>query len=316
MVNEITAEKIEQAYAKLQPIIRHTPILKGELTTTSLPSPCNLYFKLEHHQLTGSFKIRGVTNKILSTDEEALSNGMVAASGGNHGRAVAYAGWKHQLPTTVFLPITTPNDKIELIKKWGAKIIVAGQDLDEANDIAAQHALLEQALFIHPYADPTVTIGQGTLAVEVLDQLGDLDVIIAAIGGGGLISGISSYIKSKNPQTKVIGVEPTGCPTLYNSIQAGKVVTVPEIKTKVGTLAIRRTTELNFQIVQKNVDEIVLVSDQEMLEASQWLWREFGVAAELSGVAAFAGLLTGKIKVQPDQKVCVLICGVGTEGIL
>ena len=314
MVNEITPKNIKEAYTRIRPLIRHTPLVKADHISKSTFRPCDLYFKLELQQLTGSFKIRGVTNKILTSPEEQIVNGIVAASGGNHGRAVAYAGWYHKLPTTVYLPVTTSPSKINPIKSWGAKLILAGQDLDESNEIAAEIALREKKLFIHPYADPIVTAGQGTIAVEILEDLEDFDVMIAAIGGGGLISGNSTYLKSIKPQLKIIGVEPEGCPTLYNSLQTGQVVPVPEIKTNVGTLAIRKTTEQNFQTIQNHVDEVILVTDEEMLAASRWLWQEFGIAAELSGVAPLAALLTGKIKAHPTQKVCTLIGGVGSEG--
>ena len=143
----------------------------------------------------------------------------------------------------------------------------------------------------------------------------DIDVLLVAIGGGGLISGVSIAAKAIRPDIKIIGIEPVGAPTLYESLQAGQVVELPEIRTAANTLAPRMSAALNLDIIQRNVDEIVLVTDEEMQEAAQWLWFEMGVAAELSGAAAVAALLTGKVRFQPSQKVCALICGAGTDGI-
>ena len=316
MVNStVTIDTIRETAKRIRPYIRQTPMFRANHIKQKLPHACELYLKLEHHQLTGSFKIRGVTNKILSLPDSQLKNGIVAASGGNHGRAVAYAGWKRSIPTTVYLPASTPKIKIAEIEKWNPKIIIAGQDLDEANEIGSKAAEDSDQGFIHPYADPIVVNGQGTVGLDIFDDVSDLDILILAIGGGGLIASVSTVAKALNPNIKIIGVEPTGCPSMYSSLKAGKVVTVPEITTTVGTLAIRRTTELNFHLAQRNVDDIVLVTDEEMAEASRWLWEEFGIAAELSGAASLAGLLTGKIQPQPGQKVCPVICGVGINGI-
>lgn len=315
MVKEVNAASILETWGKLRGEVRYTPLFQASHFSQSLPYPCDLYFKLEQHQITGSFKIRGVTSKILSADPEQLKNGIYAASGGNHGRAVAYAGWKAKLKTTVILPKTAPQSKIDLIQKWGSKTIIAGEDLDEANEMAVLAARADNALFIHPYADIDVILGQGTLGVEILQQQPNIDTVIMAIGGGGLISGVGTYLKSLKPDVRIIGVEPEGCASMHDSLKAGHIISVFQIKTKVGTLAIRKTSEVDFKLAQACIDEVVLVTDEEMLKASQLLWSEFGIAGELSGVASFAGLLSGKIKVDPGEKVCVLVCGVGADGI-
>jgi threonine dehydratase len=314
MVGVVTAGSIMEAWHRIKGDVRVTPVFRAFPLTENLPQPCDLYFKLELHQLTGSFKTRGVMNKIFCAHPDLLKNGLFTASGGNHGRAVAYAGWKRKLKSTIVLPITTPQNKIDLIEQWGAQIIIAGVNLDEANEIAIEESAKANALFIHPYADPEVIQGQGTLAVELFDQLPDVDTVIMAVGGGGLISGVGTYLKSIKPGIRIIGVEPIGCPTLHDSLKAGKIVSVADITTKVGTLAIRQTSELNFNLAQACVDEMVLMSDEDMLAASKRIWRDFGVAGELSGVASYAGLLSGQIQVQPHEKVCVLICGLGTDG--
>ncbi len=305
---------IRLAAQKIGLFVRRTPVISACHALIALPHPCHLFLKLEHLQLTGSFKIRGATNKLLHLSPQQKSHGIVAASGGNNGRAVAYLGWRHGIPTTIYLPHDTPDDKVTAIEHWKVKIKFAGHSLDEATVIANKEAEQNAQGFIHPFADWDVINGQGTIGLEILEDIPQVDIIIVPIGGGGLISGIGIAAKTQNPNLKIIGVEPKGCPTLFNSLNLGHVVPVPEITTHVGTLAIQRTSELNYQLVQKYVDQIVLVSDDEMLQASQWLWQEFGTAAELSGAAAIAGLLTGQIAVQPDEKVCAIISGMGAEG--
>lgn len=315
MVGLVNAQTILDTWLQIKGQLRYTPLFHADHMAEAHLPICDLYLKLEQMQLTGSFKIRGVTSKIQHADRSVLAKGLYAASGGNHGRAVAYAGWRQGLQTTVYLPTTTPEEKIKMITHWGARVIIEGADLDEANALASRHADEEKALFIHPYADIDVIKGQGTLGVEILEQLPQVDTVIMAVGGGGLISGVGTYLKEKNPFIKIIGVEPEFCPTLYNSLKAGHVVAVPEIKTCVGTLAIRKTSDLNYQLAEACIDEIILVSDQDMRHASQILWREFGIAGELSGVASFAGLMSGLINLDPNEKVCALICGAGSDGI-
>jgi threonine dehydratase len=311
----VTGKTIFHTWERIKNEIRYTPLFHASHPVETPTATCDFYFKLELHQLTGSFKIRGVTSKILSANPVTLQNGLYAASGGNHGRAVAYAGWKRKIKTTVVLPTTTPQEKINLIQRWQAETIIAGADLDEANEIAKDKANHEHALFIHPFADEHVICGQGTIAVELMEQLPDVDTVIMAVGGGGLISGVGTYLKSVRPDIRVIGVEPAGCPSMYDSLKAGRIVSVARIQTTVGTLAIRQTSELNFGLDQACVDEMVLVTDEQMLAAAQRLWREYGIAAERSGAASFAGLFSGQIKVEPHEKVCLLICGMGTDGI-
>ncbi|HLX39245.1 MAG TPA: pyridoxal-phosphate dependent enzyme, partial [Ktedonobacteraceae bacterium] len=186
---------------------------------------------------------------------------------------------------------------------------------DDANRAALDVAEREGLTYVHPFANPTVIAGQGTIGLEILEDMPEIDVLLVAVGGGGLISGISIAAKTLRPTIQVIGVEPVGAPTLYESLRAGQVVELPEIRTAANTLAPRMSAALNLEIIQQYVAEIVLVTDEEMQEAAQWLWFELGIATELSGAAAVAALLTGKVHVLPSQKVCALICGAGTDGI-
>ena len=181
---------------------------------------------------------------------------------------------------------------------------------------AAQKAARAEGLtFIHPFADPDVIAGQGTVGLEILDAVPDIDVLVVAIGGGGLISGVATAAKALQPGIRVVGVEPIGAPTLRESLAAGELVTLPAIETSAGTLAPRRSAAINLDIIRRNVDEIVLVSDEEMRRAAEWLWFEMGLAAELSGAAALAALAENRFAVDPAARICVLVCGAGTDGL-
>ena len=230
------------------------------------------------------------------------------------GWGVAYAGWLAETPATIYLPRNTPRAKAEKLESWGAQVIVEGQVWDDANRGALAAADREGMTYFHPFADPDVIAGQGTVGLEILEDEQSMDTLLVAIGGGGLISGVSLAAKAGNPGIRVIGVEPVGAPTLYESLRAGHLVELAEICTAATTLAPRVSAPINLEIIQQNVDEIVLVTDEEMHEAARWLWFEMGVAAELSGAAALAALLAGKVRLARSNQVCALVCGAGNDG--
>lgn len=305
----------EAAHRRIQSHIRRTPILSASLMQQRPRELGNLFLKLECLQVTGAFKARGALSKLFSFNPSEMRRGIVTASGGNHGLAVAYAGWVAKVPTQIYLPKNASPIKGEKLEKWGARVIWEGETWDDANRAALKHADAEELAYIHAFGDPAVIAGQGTIGLEILEQLPQVDVVVVAIGGGGLISGVATVLKLLKPSIRVIGVEPIGAPTLLRSLEAGHVVQLPEVQTAAGTLAPRKTTQLNFEMVYRNVDQIVLVSDEDMRRAAQWLWFELGVGAELSGAAAMAALLTGKARVSADETVCALVCGAGTDGI-
>lgn len=308
----ITLDDVRAAQARIKPYVRRTPLMRATPLKEHPFTTQNLTLKLESLQVTGSFKARGAVSKMTSLTHEEMQRGIIAASGGNHGVAVAYAGWLAKEPAIVYLPESTPESKINKLRKWGAQVVLEGDVFDEANRAALARAERDGLAYIHPFADPMVIAGQGTIGLEILEEVQDIDTLLIAIGGGGLASGISSVAKTLRPDLRIIGVEPTGAPTLYESVAADRLVELAEITTVAGTLAPRKTSAINLDIIRKNVDEIVLVSDEEMVEASRWLWFEMGVAAEMSGAAAMAALLCGKISTEPDEHVCVLVCGAGT----
>ncbi len=306
---------VQAAQARIQGHVRRTPLMQPLGLRKEPAQVKTLLLKIESLQVTGSFKVRGAMNKLLTLPEDDLRRGIVTASGGNHGLAVAYAGWLAKTPATIYLPHNTPAAKAKKLEDWGAKVIFAGAVWDDANEVALSVAAQEGLTYIHPFADPAVIAGQGTIAAEILADAPGTDVLLVAIGGGGLISGISLAAKALKPSIRVIGIEPVGAPTLYESLKAGGLITLPEIRTVAGTLAPRRSAQITFDIIRDNVAEIVLVDDEEMREAARWLWFESGIAAELSGAAAVAALLTDKVSVSSDEQVCALVCGAGTDGI-
>jgi threonine dehydratase len=292
--------------------VRRTPLLRA-VGLRDTPAG-RLSLKLESLQVTGSFKARGATNKVLSLPSGQVGKGLVTASGGNHGLGVAYAGWLSKVPATIFLPSNVPPSKVARFESWGAEVVREGSVWDEADRAAREVAEWEGLTYVHAFADPAVVAGQGTIGLEIVEDAPETDVLLVAIGGGGLISGVATAVKALSPGVRVIGVEPVGAPTLYESVRAGAVVELERIATAANTLAPRKSAELNLRIIQKTVEEIVLVTDEEMRDAARWLWLELGIATELSGAAAVAAWLSGKVRVGKEENVCGLVCGSGSEG--
>lgn len=310
----VTLADIEAAQARIAGRVRRTPLLAATPLARP-PGDVQLFLKLENLQVTGSFKPRGATNCLLQLDPALVARGVITASGGNHGLAVAYAGRRAGAPAVIYLPASTPRDKAEKLAALGAEVVIEGTVWDEANRAATARAERDGLAYLHPFADPRVIAGQGTVGLEILEDGPDLDHVIVAIGGGGLISGVATGLKALKPGIRVSGVEPVGAPTLKRSLEAGEPVTLPEIATAAGTLAPVRSEQINVDIIARKVDEIVLVDDDEMRDAARWLWSELGIAAELSGAAAMAALLEGRLEVAPGARVCVLVCGAGRDGL-
>jgi threonine dehydratase len=304
----------QAAAERIRGRVRRTPLLRAAPVHQKVV-PGELTLKLESLQVTGSFKARGATNKVLTLSEEEIQRGLATASGGNHGLGVAYAGWLAGARVTIYLPENAPPAKAEKLRQWGAEVIYEGAVWDDANAAALAAAERHGWTYVHPFADPAIIAGQGTIGLEVLEDAPETSVLVVAIGGGGLIAGVAAAAKAIKPGIRVIGVEPTGAPTLYESVKAGRVIELAEIRTTANTLAPRKSDALNLAIIQENVDEIVLVTDDEMREAARWLWFEAGVAAELSGAAAVAALQSGKVQTGAEEPVCALVCGAGTDGI-
>jgi len=307
-------DDVRRAAERIRGRVRRTPLIEAAPTHDHAAVAAQLVLKLESLQVTGSFKARGACNKLAALAPAALAQGVITASGGNHGLAVAYAGWTAGVPATIYLPANVPAAKLRKLHAWGATVVIEGEVWDDSNAAALRHAAEKGMAYIHPFADPLVIAGQGTVATEILDAAPDVDTLLVAIGGGGLISGIALAARAMKPGIRIIGVEPTGAPTLLRSLEAGRPAVLDRIDTAAGTLAPRSTDPLNFGIIQRHVERVVLVPDAAMRDAAAWLWFEHGVAAEMSGAASVAALLTGCYQPAPGERVCAVVCGAGTDG--
>jgi threonine dehydratase len=307
---------VRDAAARIEGHVRRTPVVDASQAKDPVAPGAILSLKLELLQVTGSFKGRGATNRLLATPRDGLAKGIVAASGGNHGLATARAGHLAGVRTTIFLPTNVSPAKVEKLQRWGAKTIVTGEFWDETNEHALAFAEATGAMYFHPFADPLIVAGQGTVGLEILDQVPDLDTVLVAIGGGGLIAGVATAIKALRPEVRIVGVEATGSPTLRASLDHGGVVRLERITTSVPTLACARTDERIFEVVRDTVDEIVLVDDEAMRDAAGWLWFEMGLAADLSGAAALAALRQGRVTYAEGERVCAIVCGAGPDALL
>lgn len=312
---DIRLFEFHAAMQRIAGAVRRTPVLRLNCMKDAPGGLRELWLKLELLQVTGSFKARGAINKLRSLSAAEVGRGIVTASSGNHGLAVAYAGYMAQVPTVIYLPEPVPAAKVDKLYRWGARIERVGQVWDDSNDAALAHAEKTAMTYIHPFADATVIAGQGTVGLELLEDVPQLDTVLVAIGGGGLIGGVAAAVKTLAPAMRVIGVEPTGAPTLYESVRAKKVVRLDSINTLAGTLAPRQSAAMNVALVQRYVDDILLVSDDEMRAAARWLWFEASVAAELSGAAAMAALHCGRYTPREGERIGVIVCGAGSDGI-
>ncbi len=312
----ITIADIEAARERIAPWIRRTPVMEADRPREALPVSGNVVLKLELHQVTGSFKARGAMNRLLGAPDGVPAAGIVTASGGNHGLAVARTARVAGVPAAIYVPETVSPAKVEKMRAWNADVRVVGAEWMVSNQAALAYARDTGAAYFHPFADPLVVAGQGTLGLELIEQVGDMDTVVVAVGGGGLVSGLSKAVKAMRPGVRVVAVEPEGSPTMKASLDAGEVVTLPEVTSRVATMACRRTDERLFEIARHTVEEVVLVSDDEMMRASQWLWFEFGIAADLAGAAAVAALRGGHAAFSDSRRICAVVCGAGLEGAL
>lgn len=305
----LSRQQIREVAELIAPHIRRTPTVEIDASELGLP-PARLTLKLELLQHSGSFKARGVfTNMLL---REVPAAGVVAASGGNHGAAVAYAAMKLGKRATIFVPTVSSPAKQERIRRYGAELVVTGERYADALAASEQWAAETGAMKIHAYDQTETLLGQGTLGLELQEQAPDLDTVLIAVGGGGLIGGVAAWYAG---DTKVIGVEPEAAPTLNWALKAGEPVDAPAGGLAADSLAPKRVGELMFPIAQAWVSEVVLVSDEEILESQKVLWETLKIVAEPGGAAAFAAIVSGRYKPQPRERVGVVICGGNTDAV-
>ena len=265
-----------------------------------------VYIKPENLQRTGSFKIRGAYNKIFMLSEEEKKKGLIASSAGNHAQGVAFAAQKLGVKATIVMPKHTPLIKVEATARFGAEVVLHGEVYDEAYEKAKELQEEKGYIFVHPFDDDAVIAGQGTIALEILKELPDVDIIMVPLGGGGLISGIAAAAKLKNPEIKIIGVEPEGAASAIKSLNEGKVTELSESYTIADGAAVKRIRDTTFEYIKKYVDEIITVSDYELMESFLILVEKHKLIAENAGILSLAGLR--KIK-EKDKKIVSVLSG-------
>ncbi len=302
----ITRADIEEAHARIAPHIRRTPALNLQ-EAFGHPGPVSL--KLEFLQHAGSFKSRGAFNTLLSNPVPAA--GVAAASGGNHGAAVAYAARRLGVRARIFVPEISSPAKIAVIRSHGAEVEIGGARYADAQDACDAYVAESGALRIHPFAAESTIAGQGTVGLEWEQDAPALDTVLVAVGGGGLISGIASWWAGR--RVKVVGVEPEGSRALHAALQAGKPVDVEVDSVAADSLGARNTGDLVHAICSRTVDHVALVTDASIREAQAALWRDYRIASEPGGAAALAALISRAYKPEPGERIGVLLCGANVE---
>lgn len=298
--------EIQDAGRRIARHVRRTPSLALEEGAFGLDA--RIFLKLECLQHAGSFKPRGAFNFILSSKVPAA--GVIAASGGNHGAAVAYAAQQLGHPAEIFVPTIASRNKVERLRQFGATVNITGRDYAEALAASRERAAQTGALAIHAYDDQRVLAGQGTLAMEWEEQVRGLESVLIAVGGGGLIGGVASWYQER---LRVTGVEPECAPTLHSALAAGKPVDVEVSGVAADSLGARRVGDLMFPIAQKFVERVLLVSDEQIVAAQRLLWQKLRVIAEPGGATALAALLSGRYQPHPGERVGVVICGANVD---
>ena len=305
----IDREQIAQTAKLIRPYVRRTPIVEVDSRDFGLDS-ISLVLKLESLQHTGSFKARGAFTNLLM--REVPPAGVVAATGGNHGVAVAYAAKRLGKPARIFVPTVASKSKIERIRRYGAELVIGGQLYADALAASEKWAAESGALRIHAYDQAETLLGQGTVGLEFEEQDATLDTMLVAVGGGGLIGGIATWYGGR---IKIVGVEPEAAPTLAHALKAGKPVDAPAGGIAADSLAPKRVGELMFPIAQKFVDRVVLVTDEAIENAQEQLWNKLRIVAEPGGATALAALLSGRYVAQQGERVGVLVCGGNTTAV-
>jgi len=307
MLGYPTMDDIRQARKRLEPHIRHTPLLRAEAMEKAVG--CQLYLKPETLQITGAFKIRGALNKALSLSREAIVSGMIASSSGNHPQGLSYAARMLGVKVILVLPVTTPKTKIANTRALGAEVILFDGDTAARWQKVSEIAEGNNYAVIHGFEDPLVMAGQGTIGCEILEDLDDVDTVIVPIGGGGLISGIATAIKELKPSVRVIGAEPSLTPKYFYSRANRERTSFPLGNTIADGLRISVPGQNPFPIIEKYVNEIVLVEDKHIIAGMRALAKDAKLIAEPSASIGIGALLAGSVTVRPDEKVCAVLTG-------
>jgi threonine dehydratase len=305
----VTPARIAATHEHIAPYVRRTPVIAVDAADFGLPT-APLLLKLELLQHAGSFKARGAFANLLLRDVPVA--GVVAASGGNHGVAVAFAAHRLGLPATIFVPTISSPAKIARIRELGAHLVITGERYADALAASEEYVAQSGALPIHAYEQVETLLGQGTLARELQEQAPELGTLLVAVGGGGLIGGIAGWYAGN---IKLVGVEPELAPTLAWALRAGEPVDAPAGGIAADALAPRRVGSLMFPLAQRHVSEVVLVSDEEIRAAQEALWQALRLVAEPGGAAAMAALLSGRYRAEAGERVGIVLCGGNSNAV-
>lgn len=302
----IQLSDIQASLSRIRADIRVSPCPRSEAFSGLTHN--SIFLKLDNQQRTGAFKERGALNKLLTMSAEERGRGVIAASAGNHAQGVSYHAGRHGVKARIVMPLPTPLTKVSATRAYGAEVLLHGANYDEAYEKAVEQSQEEQLTLIHAFDDDAVIAGQGTLGLEILEQHPEIEAIVSPIGGGGLIGGIACAVKEIRPAVKVYGVQPAKIPSMKAAVEAGKPVTLDSAKTIADGIAVRRAGERTLPLVQKYVDDIVTVEEEEIANAILLLLEREKTLAEGAGAAAMAAVLNRKVRLDA-KRVAVLVCG-------
>ncbi len=303
----LTLTDIQVAHERIRDYVYRTPCARSEMLSRMTGQ--SIFLKLENLQMTGSFKERGALNRIATLTPEQAARGVVAASAGNHAQGVAYHATRRGIRSVIVMPLATPLVKVQATRGFGAEVILHGANYDEACEEATRRCEAEGMVFIHPFDDALVMAGQGTIALELLEQIENLEAVVVPIGGGGLIGGMACALKALRPEVRVIGVQTSRLPSMQRAVREGHVVTLEPAMTIADGIAVRRAGDTTFPLVQRYVDEIVTVDEDEIASAILTLLEREKTLAEGAGAAALAAVLQRRTSLPAFTRVAVLVCG-------
>ncbi len=303
----INLEDVKKAAKRIKKVAHTTPLAYAPLLSQKYNQ--QIYLKKDNLQITGSFKLRGAFNKIATLIEEGKNKGVVAASAGNHAQGVALSAAHFGIEATIFMPESTPLNKVQGVKSYGANVVLKGTNYDEAYENAIAYAKEQGLEFVHPFADDMVIAGQGSIYLEIFKEVDDLDAIVVPVGGGGLISGIATVAKVLNPDIKVIGVAASGAPAMAESFKIKKAISTKSVKTIADGIAVKNASPMTLEYILKYVDDIVTVCDDEIASAILFLLEKQKLLVEGAGAVGVAALMHNKLELKPDSKVCILLSG-------
>ncbi len=310
-VTSVTLEMIQAAHETLadplkRGVIEHTPVLRAEKLSEA--TGAEVFLKLENLQHTGSFKVRGAYNRIANLSADDREAGVICASAGNHAQGVALAAREQGVHAVICMPEDAPISKVQATRELGGEVVLEGENYNAAYEHARALEQDHGYAFVHPYDDPLVVAGQGTLGVELVDQVEDLDAVLVGVGGGGLLAGIATAVHSLSPQTRVIGIEPEGANALARSLEQGRKVTLEGVDTIADGLATRSCGDIAYEVAQGIVDEVVVVDDDAIARAILDLLESEKTVTEGAGAVGPAALLEGAVDVE-DQRVACVVSG-------